>query len=148
MSSARSISALDLPIQRLVLVVRFGPPRWPSDPRSNDPALVLSWPSVSDRTLAASSPSSVLALRQRHGQRARGRDRARAAPCPVQPVTTALCAFNACPSPPSQVVVHLLPSPSLLSGRPEHPRLLCRCSPLSRLLKHPALLLWLPFFTP
>ena len=50
----------------------FGPPRGPSDLRSNATVLARSQPFAQNRTPPASSPSSVLALRQRHRQREGG----------------------------------------------------------------------------
>ena len=58
MSSSPIYLRRPLAILRLVLVAWFGPPRGPSDLRSNAPALVRSQPFAQNRTLAASSPSS------------------------------------------------------------------------------------------
>ena len=64
--------------------------------------------------------------------------RARAATCPVHPVTTALCALNARRSPPSLAFPHLLPSlvATLHRGNPklarEHPPVApCLLKPLA-----------------
>ena len=111
--------------------------------RSNAPALVLSQPSVSDPTAVARRPPLVLAPASAPWTESSGRDRARAASCRVPLWPTSLRAFNARPSPPPQVVVYLLPSPSSLTVIPEHPRRQCRCSPSLGLLKLFGVLPWL-----